>query len=113
MEKLQTKYYDKLKILNETIWDRKTTKVKINNWLDNFETQKEKTFALYLLTQFIYFDSFLVKSLLISVYRDLYKARQIESIRKSNNDTLDEQFIDAEFNIIQQRRRAVVELDGF
>lgn len=108
MEELKIKYYHKLKILNETIWDRKTSKVKIDAWLGNFENNIEKTFALYLLTQFIYFDSFLVKSLLISAYRDLYKYKQIEKIRKENDNTLDATFINKTFDTVLLRTRFVI-----
>lgn len=108
MKNLQNTYYHKLKILNETIWDRRTSKVKIDAWLENFQNDKEKTFALYLLTQFIYFDSFLVKSLLISAYRDLYKYKQIEKIRRDNNNTLDATFINKTFDVVLSKTRFVI-----
>ena len=91
-EELIRKYLKKIKILNETIWEKKATLNKINAWLDNFENS-EKLHALYLLTEFIYFNNHLVRSMLISVYRDLYKYKEIEQIRKKNNDTLDEDLI--------------------
>jgi len=108
LEELKTKYHQKLKILNETIWDRKTSKIKIDGWLENFDNEKEKTSALYLLTQFIYFDSHSVKSLLISAYRDLYKYKQIEKIRKENDNTLDTQFINETFDIVLSKTRFVI-----
>lgn len=105
-EELIEKYLYKLKLLNETIWEKKATQKKINAWLNNFNSH-EKVHALYLLTQFIYFSEFQVKTLFESLYRDLYKYAQIEQIRRQNNDTLDEDFINSSFQKVLRNTRFV------
>lgn len=106
IEELREKYLRKLKLLNETIWEKKATQKKINKWLNNFRDD-EKIHALYLLTQFIYFNKFQIETLLKSIYRDLYKYKQIESIRLDNNDTLDNEFINQEYKNILSKTRFV------
>lgn len=103
---LNQKYFRKLKLLNETIWEKKVTKNKIDNWLSNFNPD-EKNDALYLLTQFIYFNEFCVEKLLESLYRDLFKYNLISKIRLQNHDTLDPLFIDNEFRRLRSRSRFV------
>jgi len=105
-EKLKDKYYRKLKLLNETIWERKATQKKINSWLDNFRDE-ERLHSLYLLTQFIYFSEYQIENLLVSLYRDHYKYSIIKDIRKANNDSLDEQLINTEFKASESRTRFV------
>lgn len=90
------KYFQKIKLLNETIWEQKATKNKIDKWLENFKPE-EKNEALYLLTQFIYFSEFSVEKLLEALFRDLFKYRIIAEIRRNNNDTLDNNFITNQF----------------
>lgn len=104
---LYDKYLKKVKILNETIWDNKATRTKILDWLSNFE-ENERLNSLFLLTEFIYFNKHLVKQMLVSIYRDLYKYREIEKIRKNNSDTLDEEFIKSEFKIALSKTRFLI-----
>lgn len=94
--------------MNETLWERKTNQNKVNLWLDNFQDEKEKLHALYLLTQFIYFNQFLIKSLLKAVYRDLFKYRQVEKIRKAHDDTLDADLINFKFQEILEKTRFII-----
>lgn len=90
---LEHKYFSKIKLLNETVWEHKITRKKIHEWLDNFKDEEEKFLMLFVLTEFIYFNKFQIDTLIISVYRDLYKYRLLREIRKNNNDTLNEELI--------------------
>lgn len=96
---------NKIKILNETTWENKANKSKIDDWLNNFAGDKEQIHALFLLSQFIYFGSTQMRYLLKSLYRDLYKYRLVEGIRKSNNDTIDTILINQEFAKQQRKTR--------
>ncbi|WP_373060184.1 hypothetical protein [Zunongwangia sp. H14] len=93
---MNEKYIKKIKLLNETIWENKVSKNKIDSWLDNFE-EEEKNQALYLLTQFIYYSEFSVEKLLEALYRDVFKYQIIFNIRKRNENTLDHEFLEDEF----------------
>lgn len=93
---MNEKYIKKIKLLNETIWENKVSKNKIDIWLENFNDE-EKNEALYLLTQFIYYSEFSVEKLLEALYRDVFKYQIIYEIRKSNNDTLDHNFLENQF----------------
>lgn len=98
------KYKEKIKLLNETIWERKVSEQKIEDWLSNFK-ESEKHHVLYLLTQFIYFNQYQVNTLLISLYRDLFKYKEVEKIRKNKNDTLNINFINKEFSSVLHKTR--------
>ncbi len=93
----------KIKILNDSIWDRKASEPQINEWLDNFSqpangTEEERALhALYLLSQFMYFGTRQMRELMRVLFRDLYKYPIIERIRKDNNDTTDLSLIRREF----------------
>jgi len=101
---LEKKYFNKIKSYNKTIWDNKASKQKVDKWLGNFD-QSERIEALHLLTEFIYFNKKLVDTLLISIYRDLFKYKVIEKIRKDNNNTLDSSFIESEYKKIKKCTR--------
>lgn len=99
------KLYNKIKILNETVWENRAVKPKILKWLNNFSNEEEKLHALYLLSKFMYFGSAQMRHLLKSLYRDLYKYPIIEEIRRANADTLDYSFIESEFRKIEMRTK--------
>ena len=61
---MNEKYIRKIKLLNETIWENKVSKQKIDKWLENFQ-EEEMNEALYLLSQFIYYSEFSVEKLLL------------------------------------------------
>lgn len=86
--------HEKLKVLSETIWDRQHSLAHIYSWLDQFSESEnvlddEKIHALYLLTNFTYFGQAEIRALLVSLYRDQFRAPLIRAIRKNNNDTTD------------------------
>jgi hypothetical protein len=101
----------KLKILNETVWDGRANRGRIDEWLDNFEldssSQTERLHALFLLRHFMYFGESQIRTLLRALYRDLYKYPIVEQIRRNNNDTKDPLFILREFDSALKQTRFV------
>ena len=92
----------KLKILSETVWERKAREPQIQAWLDNFvgdvtSTEKEQLHALYLLSRFMYFGSRQIRELMKVLFRDLYRYPIVEEIRRTHNDTMDSVLINSEF----------------
>ncbi|MDZ7759625.1 MAG: hypothetical protein U5L00_05165 [Desulfovermiculus sp.] len=93
---------EKVKRQNENIWEGKITEPKIKEWLNNFEGQKydieiEKSHALYLLSQFMYFGLREIKELIKSLYRDNFKYNIVSYIRKSSNDITDRNILNAKY----------------
>ena len=102
MENLEQELLQKIKTLNETIWEGRAQEPKVEVWLANFEedtegVSSERLHMLYLLSQFAYFGSREIRELLKALYRDLYKYPIVESIRKANNDITDAIFLAEEF----------------
>jgi|APMed6443717190_1056831.scaffolds.fasta_scaffold02175_3 hypothetical protein len=97
--------YGKIKILNEVLWNNDVCEQDINVWLKNFIEEKEQYHALYLLSQFMYFKSSLIRELLKALYRDLYKYRAVEIIRKDNDHTIDGDFIEDKFKLVLSNTR--------
>lgn len=92
----------KIKTLNEKVWEGRAREPAIMAWLDNFADSStsgldERTHALFLLSNFMYFGDREIRELLKALYRDLYRYPIIESIRRTNNDTLDSEIIDPLF----------------
>lgn len=102
MAPLRDELVEKIKVLSETVWERRAGGTQLESWLGNFrdevpEGRSERLHALWLLSQFMFFGSRQVRELLHALYRDLYKYPILESIRKSNNDTTDVDFLRKEF----------------
>jgi hypothetical protein len=91
--------------LNKTIWENKINGQKISNWLNNFETDVEKSIALYLLSEFMYFGDIQLKVLLKTLYRDLFRYPIINQIRINNTHTLDSNVIEPVYNKILNNTR--------
>ena len=92
----------KIKTLNETVWERRASAPGIKDWLDNFAVtaaspMDERQYALYLLSNFMFFGDRQIRALLKSLYRDLYRYPVIEGIRLANGDTLDPSVINPLF----------------
>lgn len=104
---LEEELHKKIKILNETTWESKVKKPKIVKWLENFKTQEEKSHALFLLSNFMYFGNIQIKQLLVSLYRDLFKYPVVEKIRLQNNNTTNINFINEQFTISQKNTRFI------
>jgi len=96
---------DKIKVLNETIWENKILRKNIDLWLNNFETDEEKLHSLYLLSEFMYFGSTQMRQLLKTLYRDLYRYPIVEQIRRNFSDTLDSAIIEKEFAETEKKTR--------
>lgn len=93
--------HEKIKDLNGVMWEGRLSHMKLEEWLDNFETDEEKDAALFLLSKFVFFNEKCIRMLLVALYRDLYKYPIIEKIRKDNGNTLDETFIQSEFKKVR------------
>lgn len=89
--------WNRIQILNSTIWENKILKTKVNNWLENYQNE-EKLMALYLLSEFMYFGDMQMRILLKSLFRDLYRYPIVKDIRTKNQDVLDTDIIEKEFN---------------
>jgi hypothetical protein len=110
MDPLVQSLTTKIKILNETVWERRATEPSIAEWLDNFAVSTppapdERTHALFLLSNFMYFGSRQIRELLKALYRDLYRYPIVEHIRRSHGDTLDSGVIDPLFLAERNRTR--------
>ena len=53
--------------------------------------------ALYLLSNFMYFGNTLLREMLRVLYRDLFKYRIVETIRRRHADTTDLQIIERDY----------------
>jgi len=105
IEIFQEKLHSKIKVLNETTWESKVKKPKIDKWLNNFSDDKEKYHALFLLSNFMFFGNIQIRQLLISLYRDLYKYPIVESIRMADNNIVDPKVIKERFYISRKNTR--------
>jgi hypothetical protein len=102
MPEIRDKLISKIKMLSDTVWDRRATTEEVNKWLNNFNKGEndgvcEQLHALYLLSKFMYFSSREIKELSKSVYRDLFKYPIVENIRKEHADTTDISLIRKQF----------------
>ena len=93
----EKEYQNKLQSLNATLWDHKILGPQIKTWLGNFVDEDERLQAMHLLSRMMYFNVSNIRRLLVALYRDLYRYPIIETIRRNNKDTLDEGFIESEF----------------
>lgn len=64
---------DNIKVLDEYIWKTCFRQNKIDEWLNNFQNEEYKDFALDLLNQFVYFNNSMIREMLISLYRDIFE----------------------------------------
>lgn len=102
MDSLTTSLMAKIKTLNEGIWENRATEPAITEWLDNFAAPSatapdERTHALFLLSNFMFFGDREIRGLLRALYRDLYRYPIVQAIRRENGDTLDADLIDRLF----------------
>ena len=93
--------YEKLKSLSETVWEKEHSMRHIRDWVDQFAiadevTDDQQVQALYLLSNFVYFGQREIRSLLVSLYRDQFRAPMLHEIRRQNGDSTDAIFLEAE-----------------
>lgn len=89
---LEEKLENKIMKLSQTIWENKINQTNLQEWLENFQSHKEtkkceRTQALFLLSNFMYFGVREVRELLRSVYRDKFYNPLVQEIRKSCEGT--------------------------
>jgi len=94
---------EKIRVLNELVWDRRANYKNVQRWVEGIskhihQSDESTSNLLYALEHFIFFNEKLINSLVVAMYRDIYQYNEIEQIRKSNNDTLDENLIENELN---------------
>lgn len=94
--------FDKIKTLNERLWDHRANRPMIELWLKNFANRRtgrdgEELHALFLLSHFMYFAERETRVLLRALYRDLFRYSIVMAIRERNSWTQDVEFVDAEF----------------
>lgn len=75
----------------------------VEEWLSNFGGEKEnkdveELYALFLLSQFMYFNRNLIREMLRSLYLQVIKAPIIHKIRRDNCDTFDSEIIEDQFH---------------
>lgn len=102
----------KIETLSQQAWDSKLTWPDVENWLANFKgdfqaESEERVHALYLLSQVTYFGQDLLREMLRSVYKNLYRHPIISKIRRANADTLDPNVIEPLFKVEQNNTRFV------
>ena len=56
MDFLSSKYGKQIEVLNSTVWENRVQGPKIMEWLNNFDNDNEKKYALYFLSRLIYFS---------------------------------------------------------
>jgi hypothetical protein len=98
----------KVKVLNETIWEDRATRRRVDDWLNNFDDSRvpsERMHALYLLSRFMYFGDRELRALLRALYRDLYQPPVIRAIRRRHGNTTDLSIIEHSFAIALQNTR--------
>ncbi len=98
LDEFENNLWDRIQILNSTIWENRVLKSKVDNWLSNFSQPEEKLMALYLLSEFMYFGDSQMRILLKTLFRDLFKYPIIKEIRNLNSNTLDKLIIESKFN---------------
>jgi hypothetical protein len=91
---MQDELKAKLKTLDDLMWDRRVSWTDIEQWLSNFAPTpdngpSERLHALYLLSNFSYFNNEAMRALLRALYRDLVQQPAVERIRHRTRGSLD------------------------
>src|ERR1022692_692591 len=99
---LHQQLIDKIKTLNERVWEGRAARPILNEWLDNFANDRsdqpsEKLHALFLLSNFMYFGDIELRVLLKALFRDLFRYPIIEKLRKSAGNTLEAAVLQVQF----------------
>ena len=94
MADLAEQLYDKIKRLNESLWERRTTRPAVDEWLENFSgsyvsQDKERLHALYLLSKFLFIGHDEVRQLLRSLFQDLVRHPLTVGVRMNMADKQD------------------------
>jgi hypothetical protein len=77
MGQFEDELIKKIKVLNDTVWERRATRPRVDAWLNNFlpssNPPHERIHALYLLSHFLYFGDREMREILKALFRDKYK----------------------------------------
>lgn len=95
----EEKLRNKIAILAKSVWKDRwgNESDTLTPWVQNFD-EDEKNRALYMLSHFIYFDSECIREMLVRSYEDFVRKPIIESIRRQNGNTLNEELIETEYD---------------
>ena len=91
---------EKIQILSEFAWGRECERPVVSRWLCGFTNKTgqgealEQLHALHLLSNFLYFDTFEVRELLKSLYRDKFRYEIVRGIRRQHGDSTDSRLIE-------------------
>lgn len=93
---------EKIELLSRVVWEGRVNDSNLTAWLSNFNgevlpAETERLYAMFLLSQFMYFGSKQMRELLKSLYRDHYKYPVIEKLRKDNSNITDLDFLQQAF----------------
>jgi len=85
---------NKIKVLINLMWDDKFNWPTVERWLKNFEDPNgdgslDRLHALFLLSNFSYFNSVVMRTLLRAMYRDLVRQPALVNIRNIHGNTRD------------------------
>lgn len=82
---LEDKLQEKIKVLHDSIWERRADWPHVSKWLDQFtdsaSKEDDRLQALFLLSNFMYFGTNEIRALLKSLYRDVFRPSVIAELR--------------------------------
>jgi hypothetical protein len=87
-ESLADELQGKIKVLHDSIWERRADWPLVSKWLDQFQDDQaldgDRLQALYLLSNFMYFGTSEIRALLKSLFRDIFRASVIAELRQKD-----------------------------
>ena len=100
----------KLMVLSEQLWEGRVDRRRIELWLGNFTGEtthqdKERYYALLLLSNVMYFGERELRELLRALFRDHYRYRVIQEIRHRLDGTTDVAAIHKEYTSVLMHTR--------
>ena len=100
----------KVMVLNEQLWEGRVNRRRLDLWLHNFigqttDEDTERHYALLLLSNVMYFGERELRELLRVLFRDHYRYRVIQKIRRRLNGTTDIGAIHQEYDSVLTRTR--------
>ena len=86
--------YQKVKSLNELLWEQRVNRPVVDQWLDNFKGEfecegTERAHALYLLSKFLFLGRNEVRQLLRAMFVELVRHPLTSEVRAHLNDSMD------------------------
>lgn len=92
---------DQIRVLSNEVWGGRVEGTDVTRWLNNFDGSafdvgKERLHALNLLANFDFFNIDTIRSILKTIYRDLFKYQIIQKIRQENNGSHDAKLLNVE-----------------